>query len=85
MKAVRGWGWGVPLVFLLGFGPRPAVAQDENPRYTNLQVLPADISDRELGNVMLANLQGLGLRRRGGEGCLYCHAGSMDVPRDTWD
>jgi tetratricopeptide (TPR) repeat protein len=34
---------------------------------------------------MLDNLRGLGLPRRGGEGCLFCHVGDMDVPRDTWD
>ena len=60
-------------------------AQEEASAYTNLQVLPTDISRAALGEIMLANLQGLGLRRRGGEGCLYCHVGSMDVPRDEWD
>ena len=64
---------------------RPIGAQDANPRYTNLQVLPSDISDAELGQIMLDNLSGLGLPRRAGEGCLYCHAGSLDVPRNEWD
>jgi len=66
-------------------GPRVVSAQDPNPRYSNLRVLPVDISDAELGRIMLDNLRGLGLPRRAGEGCLFCHAGSLDVPRGSWD
>ncbi len=60
-----------------------ATAQDRV--YTNLQVLPTDISNDDLGQVMINNLRGLGLPRRGGKGCLFCHVGSMDGPRDAWD
>ena len=70
------------LVLTLGVGF--ARAQDD-PGYQNLQVLPTDISREELGEIMLANLRGLGLPRRSGEGCLHCHAGSTDTPRSTWD
>jgi tetratricopeptide (TPR) repeat protein len=63
----------------------PAAAEEESHAYKNLQVLPQDISRDDLSEVMLANLRGLGLRRRGGEGCLHCHAGSMDTPRQSWD
>lgn len=63
--------------------PIEALAQDRD--YENLQVLPEDISRRELTSTMLANLEGLGLPRRGNEGCLFCHEGSMDVPRSEWD
>lgn len=61
----------------------PAAA--EEPGYTNLQVLPKEISRDELGGLMLANLSGLGLPRLAGEGCLYCHAGDLEVPRSDWD
>lgn len=53
--------------------------------FSNLQVLPDGISDRELGAIMLANTRGLGLPRLGGEGCLYCHVGDMETPRSEWD
>ncbi len=62
---------------------RTIAAQEE--RYRNLEVLPADISRDELNEIMLANLRGLGLPRLGGEGCLFCHEGDMDTPRDQWD
>ncbi len=75
----------VVAALLTAAAARPTGAQDANPRYTNLQVLPSDISDAELGQIMLDNLSGLGLQRRAGEGCLYCHAGSLDVPRNEWD
>ena len=58
---------------------RPIGAQDANPRYTNLQVLPSDISDAELGQIMLDNLSGLGLPRRAGEGCFVLPQGSWTV------
>lgn len=54
-------------------------------QYQNLQVLPADINRDALGRMMVDNLLGLGLPRRDGEGCLYCHVGDFDRPRDTWD
>lgn len=41
--------------------------------FQNLKVLPQDISQGELGDLMLENLRGLGLRRTAGEGCL-CEA-----------
>lgn len=57
----------------------------EETHYKNLQVLPPDISRDELGDVMLDNLRGLGLPRLAGEGCLYCHVGSLEKPRGEWD
>lgn len=63
----------------------PVCAQEETPQYENLRVLPPDISRNALGRVMLDNLRGLGLRRLAGEGCLFCHVGGMDTPRDQWD
>lgn len=71
---------GLALVFA-----SPLYAQDDANGYTNLQVLPSDIPRGELGQIMLDNLLELGLPRRGGEGCLFCHAGSMEVPRAEWD
>jgi len=59
--------------------------QDETRQYTNLQVLPADISQDELDEIMLENLRGLGLRRLAGEGCLHCHVGDLETPRSEWD
>ena len=80
-----GWIAAGLLVAFLGALPAGARAQDQNrtPGYTNLQVLPADISRAELNEIMHANLQGLGLPRRANEGCFHCHAGSMDDPRET--
>jgi len=59
--------------------------QAANPRYENLQVLPATISDDSLGQIMLDNLSGLGLARLEGQGCLFCHVGDMNQPRGSWD
>lgn len=53
--------------------------------YTNLKVLPKDISRDALGEIMLDNLRGLGLPRLAGEGCLYCHVGDLERPRGEWD
>lgn len=53
--------------------------------HRNLQVLPAEITADALLDVMLANLHGLGLPRRAGEGCLYCHVGSLEISRSQWD
>jgi hypothetical protein len=61
----------------------PATAQES--KHKNLQVLPTDISEQELGNLMLENLRGLGLRRLAGEGCLFCHVGDLETPRSQWD
>lgn len=69
---------------VLTLAPSGAAAQSDN-GYTNLQVLPADVSRAELGEIMLENLRALGLPRRAGEGCLHCHAGSLDIPRGQWD
>lgn len=62
-------------------GETPVASQE----YTNLQVLPTDITRSELNQIMLDNLLGLGLPRRANEGCLFCHSGSMDVPSREWD
>ncbi|HXV76684.1 MAG TPA: c-type cytochrome [Candidatus Polarisedimenticolaceae bacterium] len=61
----------------------PSVAQQ--PKYKNLQVFPADVSEAELDEAMLENLRGLGLRRLAGEGCLYCHVGDLETPRSEWN
>ena len=78
----RALGITAPLLLLAG----SAVAQDKAPPgHKNLQVLPPDISRQELGTVMLANLKGLGLPRLEGRGCLYCHVGDLEQPRESWD
>jgi len=59
-----------------------ARAQSE---YTNLQVLPEDVSRAELSRWMIGNLRGLGLPRRQSEGCLHCHVGDMEQPTSEWD
>ncbi len=61
-----------------------ALAAEDNGA-SNLQVLPTDIPRSSLNRLMLENLTGLGLPRREGEGCLYCHEGSLDIPRAQWD
>jgi len=61
----------------------PLSAQESG--YKNLQVLPKDTPRRELGQIMLDNLSGLGLPRLAGEGCLYCHVGDLETPRADWN
>ena len=34
---------------------------------------------------MFANLRGLGLPRLAGSGCLHCHEGDLETPRNEWD
>ncbi len=77
------WIVGVAWVVCTAFGAELEGQEDNG--YTNLRVLPSDISRAELGQVMLDHLAGLGLPRRAGEGCLHCHAGSLEVPRSEWD
>lgn len=69
---------------LIAAGPTMTSAQ-EPAEYENLQVLDPDTTRDELGNVMLQNLNGLGLPRRQREGCLFCHVGDMDRPVEEWD
>jgi tetratricopeptide (TPR) repeat protein len=57
----------------------------EERQYKNLKVLPPDISRDELSDRMLQNLRGLGLPRLAGKGCLYCHVGDLETPRQEWD
>lgn len=75
------------LSWFLGLALLLPMASDaaEQHEYTNLQVLPKDVSRDELGRVMVENLRGLGLPRQEGVGCLYCHVGDLDQPRATWD
>ena len=76
---------GIALMFGLILWSPPIAAQDQEPEFENLQVLGHDISEQALDRVMLGNIQGLGLRRRQGEGCLFCHVGDMERQRDEWD
>jgi len=61
------------------------VGQESAGAFKNLQVLPRDVSRDRLNEVMLDNLLGLGLPRLQGEGCLFCHVGTMEQPRSQWD
>ena len=70
------------LSFFLTVG---ATAQDVPPEFENLTVLPVDISEAELYEIMLDNLRGLGLPRLAGSGCLHCHEGDLETPRSEWD
>jgi hypothetical protein len=69
---------------LVVLGAAAANGQEVN-GYTNLQILDPDITRDELGRAMQQNIRGLGLPRRQSEGCLFCHVGDMDAPRDEWD
>ena len=71
--------------FAVSWLASPVFAQDRDAEFENLKVLPPDISRDDLGEIMLDNLRGLGLRRLAGEGCLFCHVGDMEQPRDSWD
>ena len=81
----RSYGLCILAFVAVSWHPRPVLAQDRAAEFENLQVLPPDISQNDLGEVMLGNLRGLGLRRLAGEGCLFCHVGDMEQPRDSWD
>jgi tetratricopeptide (TPR) repeat protein len=74
-------------IMLVVFATTPSrgQAQEEDNGYSNLRVLPENISRSDLGAIMQANSRGLGLPRRQGEGCLYCHVGDMETPRGEWD
>jgi len=76
---------GVAVVLVLLTLPGVGVVRGQNREFKNLKVLPPDISDADLSRIMLDNLRGLGLPRLAGEGCLYCHEGSLERPRSTWD
>ena len=45
----------------------------KNPRYTNLKILPKDISDDQLGKIMGNFKDALGVK------CSFCHAPSADT------
>lgn len=45
----------------------------KNPRYTNLKILPKDISDDQLGKIMGNFKNALGVK------CSFCHAPSADT------
>lgn len=74
---------GVAASIMLTLSANPLIAQTRT--FTNLQALPANSSDEELDQAMIANLRGLGLPRRQNSGCLYCHEGDMEVPSSSWD
>jgi hypothetical protein len=67
------------LVVLTGAMPRSASAQWPPQRLENLQVLPEDITVRELIGVMRGISGGLGVR------CTYCHVGEGGQPLSTYD
>ena len=68
----------VTVVAAASYGLAGAVSSEQDAQYQNLQVLSAGASRGELSEAMLENLRGLGLPRRDGEGCLYCHVGDFD-------
>lgn len=63
----------------------PAVLAQEEQQFSNLGFLPEDISKKELSDIMLENLRGLGLPRRQSQGCLFCHVGDSEEPSGSWD
>ncbi len=67
------------LVVLASALPRSANAQWPPERLENLEVLPKDISVRELIGVMRGFAGGLGVR------CTYCHVGEEGQPLSTYD
>lgn len=60
------------VAFALGLASLPAAAQTPD-EFTNLQVLPKDISKRELIDMMRGFAGALGVR------CSYCHVGPDDL------
>ena len=69
----------VTLVALTGALPRSASAQWPPQRLENVQVLPEDITVRQLIGVMRGITVGLGVR------CSYCHVGEEGQPLSTYD
>jgi tetratricopeptide (TPR) repeat protein len=67
------------LVVLTSGMPRSASAQWPPQRLENLQVLPEDITVRQLIGVMRGIAGGLGVR------CTYCHVGEEGQPLATYD
>jgi len=63
----------------------PEATAQEQREFTNLRFLPDDISEEDLGSIMLENLRGLGLPRRQSQGCLFCHVGDSEQPSRSWD
>jgi hypothetical protein len=49
-----------------------ATTAPKNPRYTNLKILPKDITDEQLGKIMGEFKDALGVK------CSFCHAASKD-------
>lgn len=72
-------------LLLFGAGAVPQEAAAQTREFENLKVLPSDITNDELTDIMLDNLRGLGLPRLAGSGCLFCHVGDLEQPRSTWD
>ena len=69
----------VTLLVLTSAVPRSANAQWPPQRLENLEVLPQDITVRELIGVMRGIAVGLGVR------CTYCHVGEEGQPLATYD
>jgi Photosynthetic reaction centre cytochrome C subunit len=60
----------ISLFVVLGIAATDA---PKNPRYSNLKILPKDISDDDLGKVMGGFKDALGVK------CSFCHAPSKDT------
>lgn len=63
----------------------PGILLQGEHQFSNLRVLPGDITEEELDNIMQQNIRGLGLPRRQSQGCLFCHVGNSEEPSGTWD
>lgn len=73
-------GWPVPFLVLgLLLRPAPVTAQFPPDSFTNLKVLPGDIGQGELIDLMASFTRALGVR------CTYCHVGEEGQPLATYD
>lgn len=69
----------VLLVTALGFLPATRLAAQIPDEFTNLKVLPKDITRERLGGIMRGFTQALGVR------CSTCHVGEEGSPLSTYD
>lgn len=73
------WGAVAPLVFIALVLPPTAAAQFPPDSFTNLRVLPEEIGQQELVDLMAGFTRALGVR------CTHCHVGEEGQPLTTYD
>jgi hypothetical protein len=65
-------------VVFIAMSPAKQQQQEEKPKYTNLKVLPKDISDKQLHDIMEEWEHALGAR------CSFCHVRNEETKKMDW-